>query len=269
MRFLRYCTALAVTLTLTVLSLVSPSAQTSMTSTTLSTLLNDTGNTVVLASATGVSVGTYLVVEREAMVVRAINGTTATVTRGFAGTAARAHNSGALVYVGPAAAFSQAAEPAGACTRSAQPYLPRVFLPSGNVYDCPVGATPIWTLLNGEGLRTARSEAFNLDNGAGTTIDAVLIRSPREIFITACRIVYEDATTGTVAAGNARVGTTVGGSEIVASTAYANTSAVGTTTAMVVVEGKVAAATPVLVRHTGVGVTQAGEAVVECDYIYR
>lgn len=269
MRFLRYCTALAVTLTLTVLSLVSPSAQTAMSTTTLSSLLTASGNTVVLASATGVDVGDFLVVEREAMIVRSIVSTTATVTRGFAGTAARAHNSGATVYVGAPSTFYQGAAPSGACTRADEAYLPRVVLPGGDVYDCPVGATPIWSLLNGEGLRTARSEAFNLDNGAGTTIDAVLIRSPREIFITACRIVYEDATTGTVAGGNARVGTTVGGSEIVASTAYANTTAVGATTAMVVVEGKVAAATPVLVRHTGVAITQAGEAVVECDYIYR
>lgn len=113
---------------------------------------------------------------------------------------------------------------------------------------------------------TARSVWFNLDNGSGTTIDDVIIRPPFAITITEARIVYVDATTGTVAAGNARIGTTVGGSEIVASTAYENTKAVGTVTAMTLVSSAVAADGAVFVRHTGVAVTQAGQAYVEIDY---
>ena len=112
----------------------------------------------------------------------------------------------------------------------------------------------------------ARSESFDIDNGAGTTVDRVLIRPTGAITITAARIVYDDATTGTVAGGNAKIGTTVGGAEIVAATAYENTKAVGTTTALAIVSGAVAAGTPVIVRHTGVAVTQAGRAVVEIEY---
>jgi hypothetical protein len=122
----------------------------------------------------------------------------------------------------------------------------------------------------GEGRREiARSSWFNLDNGAGTTIDDVIMRSSQAISIRAARIVYVDATTGTVAAGNAKIGTTVGGAEIVAATAYANTSAVGTATAMTLTSAAafVAANTPIIVRHTGVAVTQAGQAVVEIEYV--
>jgi hypothetical protein len=80
-----------------------------------------------------------------------------------------------------------------------------------------VGAT-LWAPINFD-LNTVRSESFDIDNGAGTTVDRLLIRHPRPIQIVACRIVYDDATTGTVAAGTAKVGTTVGGAEIVAATA--------------------------------------------------
>lgn len=118
----------------------------------------------------------------------------------------------------------------------------------------------------GLGTAIAKSVWFNLDNGAGTTIDDVILRPAVAIVITAARIVYVDATTGTVAAGNAKIGTTVGGGEIVAATAYENTKAVGTVTAMTIVSGAVAANTPVCVRHTGVAVTQAGQAYVEIEY---
>lgn len=116
-------------------------------------------------------------------------------------------------------------------------------------------------------LKTARSRAFNLDNGAGTTIDDVILRPAHAFYPVAARIVYCDATTGTVAAGNATIGTTVAGAELVAATAYGDSKAVGTTTAMTLVTtARQVAGTPVIVRHTGVATTQAGEAYVEFDY---
>lgn len=119
----------------------------------------------------------------------------------------------------------------------------------------------------GAGTKQIKSTVeFDLDNGAGTTIDFVLMRPAAALTITAARIVYSDATSGTVAAGTAQIGTTVGGTEIVAATAYANTKAVGTTTAMTIASGAVAANTPVIVRHTGVAATQAGKAIVEIEY---
>lgn len=116
--------------------------------------------------------------------------------------------------------------------------------------------------------KTARSVWFNLDNGGGITVDDVIIRPHTAIHIVAARIVYVDATTGTVAAGSAQIGTTVGGTDIVAATNYENTKGVGASTAMTIVAGAVAADTPVCVRHTGVAATQAGQAVVEIDFTY-
>lgn len=114
--------------------------------------------------------------------------------------------------------------------------------------------------------KTARTQVFNIDNGAGTTIDDVILRATRPVRLIAARIVYTDATTGTVAAGNAKIGTTVAGAEIVAATAYENAKAVGTVTAMTLVITYVDANTPVIVRHTGVATTAAGMAYIELDY---
>lgn len=121
-------------------------------------------------------------------------------------------------------------------------------------------------LATGQRKREARSVWFNLDNGAGTTVDDVILKLSVACTILAARIIYVDATTGTVAAGNARIGTTLGGSEIVAATAYADAAAVGTSTAMTIVSGAVSANGSVFVRHTGVAATQAGQAVVEIEY---
>lgn len=118
----------------------------------------------------------------------------------------------------------------------------------------------------GKDIALAKSIWFNLDNGSGTTIDDVILRPAVAIVITAARIVYVDATTGTVAAGTVQIGTAVGGAQIVAATNYENTKAVGTVTDLTIVSGSVAANAPVIVRHTGVAVTQAGQAFVEIEY---
>lgn len=114
--------------------------------------------------------------------------------------------------------------------------------------------------------QTARSVWFNLDNGAGATVDDVILCPTTAITITGARIIYVDATTGTVAGATAQIGTTVTGEQIVAATNYQNSKAVGSTTAMSIVSGAVAANTPVIVRHTGVAETQAGQAVVQIEY---
>lgn len=122
----------------------------------------------------------------------------------------------------------------------------------------------------GEGKRQiAKSVWFNLDNGSGTTVDDILLYVSQPISIKAARIVYVDATTGTVAGGNAKIGTTVGGDELVAATAYGNTATVGSVTAMTLTAAaaRVAASTMISVRHTGVAATQAGQAYVEIEYV--
>lgn len=117
--------------------------------------------------------------------------------------------------------------------------------------------------------QVARSVWFNLDNGSGTTVDDVILYCSQPVSIKAARIIYVDATTGTVAGGNAKIGTTLGGNELVAATAYEDSKAVGVVTAMTLTSAAavVAAGTAIFVRHTGVGATQAGQAVVEIEFV--
>jgi hypothetical protein len=115
-------------------------------------------------------------------------------------------------------------------------------------------------------VKTMRSQLFDLDNGSGTTIDDVLGYFNNAVRLIRARIVYADATTGTVAAANATLGTTLAGAELVAATAYGNAKAVGTQTAMTLVTTYVAPGSYIHCRHTGVASTQAGKAYVEVDY---
>lgn len=252
-------------------------AQTATTTTTTTAAIPDSSSTVVLlTSATNVNAGGKLFIDRESMDVISVNGLAARVRRGMDGTRAVPHITASLVYVASATqkagVYRSLQARGGTCVRANEPFLPQIDTVSAVaigpiLWDCPVGAT-VWTMLNLD-TNTVRSESFDIDNGAGTTVDVLLIRHPRPIVINACRIVYSDATVGTAAAGNAKVGITVGGAEVVAATAYTNSATVGSTTAMVIVEGRIAAGVPVLVRHTGVATTVAGRSQVECDYSIR
>lgn len=112
----------------------------------------------------------------------------------------------------------------------------------------------------------AKSPEFDLDNGSGTTIDAVIMGLSKAVTISAARIIYTDATSGTVAAGSIKVGTTVGGVDIIAATNYANAQAVGQRQALTLASAAVAANTSLFVRHSGVAATQAGKAFVEIEF---
>jgi hypothetical protein len=265
----RTLTRFLVPLVLLIVGAVAPAqAQTALNSSTLSAAVGLNDESITVTSASTLEAGQLLVVGREAMQILSVNSTTIGVSRGQIGTAKMAHPTAALFYSGAKERFGSGSRPLGACTRSAQRYLPYIQLPTGDVWDCPTG-TGVWALMNPEGVQTAKSVWFNLDNGSGTTIDDVLVVSKRPIRILACRAVEVDATAGTVAAGNWKVGTTVGGAEVVAATAYTNSATVGTATAGTIVSGAVAADTAVYVRHTGVAATAAGQAFVECDYVVR
>jgi hypothetical protein len=112
----------------------------------------------------------------------------------------------------------------------------------------------------------ARSQVFDIDNGSGITVDDVIIRPSVAITILAARVVYVDATSGTVAAGTVKVGKSVGDTAIVDATNLENGKAVGTATALTLVDGTVAATVPVCVRHTGIAATAAGKYYVEIEF---
>ncbi len=114
----------------------------------------------------------------------------------------------------------------------------------------------------------SKTLAFNLDNGAGTTVDEVVLVAPADRAVRLVRVfaVYNEATQ-TVAGGNFKLGTTVGGNDLVAATAYENTKAIGVATTAVIVQDVVPAGGMVSVRHTGVAITQTGTANVCVEYV--
>lgn len=121
-----------------------------------------------------------------------------------------------------------------------------------------------WAL---SGQRTAVSKVFNIDNGSGTTDDSIALVATRPILITDVRAIYTVATdTAGAASANFRVGTAVGGTQIVGATALQVSKAVGTYTSGTIASGVVAANGMVAVRHTGIAATEAGEYYVQITY---
>jgi hypothetical protein len=124
------------------------SAQTTVTQTTLSAAVNASIQTLNVASGTGFDVGDVVVIDREAMRVTSVSGTTIGVRRGTDGTAPGAHGTLAEVYVGAPDNFYQTeVAPGATCTSTNERYLPRVVLPTGNVYNC-VGS--LWQRIGGD-----------------------------------------------------------------------------------------------------------------------
>jgi hypothetical protein len=144
---------------------VPASAQTVLSSTTLSAAITDTtSRTLTVASATGItapgngSTLIYLLVDRELMMVTGITSTTPTVVRGAAGSRAATHVSAATVWAVPAQALN-AYVPSGQCTRTTLAYVPFVVGPApglgfevGALFDC-LGVTTAgqWVQTNGVG----------------------------------------------------------------------------------------------------------------------
>lgn len=111
-------------------------AQTTLTQTTLSAAVTSvTQNRIQVASATGISVGTRLYVDRELMTVQSISGTNVVVARGTGGSPTN-HASGAAVLAGPSSYFYQSAPTAGPCTATAETATPRIVVPTGDIYTC-------------------------------------------------------------------------------------------------------------------------------------
>lgn len=117
-----------------------------------------------------------------------------------------------------------------------------------------------------------RTKTFNVDNGAGTTDDDVLLYAVEDLQIMDACIVYSEATdTSGAGSANVKIGTTAGGAEIVAQTAIGTSKAIGSITALTIVAGGdfVPAGTSVRVRHTGVAATEVGQYHVQVRYIRK
>jgi hypothetical protein len=125
-------------------------AQTTVNSTTTAAAVTVTDRQVRLTSASTVAVRDILYIDQEAMSVTAINGVYATVARGVEGTRAAAHSTLARVYTGPRLRFAQPRPARGACTRTAETYLPRIVPSTGEIWDCLAGAG-VWIMTSGSG----------------------------------------------------------------------------------------------------------------------
>lgn len=167
-------------------------AQATVTSTTLSAAVtNATGapSTITVTSATGFSAGRIVFVDREAMLILPsyVSGTTIPVQRGYAGTVANPHASGATVYVGPTNYFSQMV-PSGQCTATTEVALPRIVLPLGAVYQC---TNSIWYQI-GAAIGTVQT-AFVQGATAADALDTIFFIADREYVVTAVSAVWGTA----------------------------------------------------------------------------
>lgn len=188
-------------------------AQTSPTSTTLSTAVTTTYNTtVVVASGTGIGVGTYLYVDREALSVTAVSGGRLSVVRGAMGTRASTHASGAPVTFGPAA-YMLRYDPAGSCVSTAQPVLPVINVTTGQEFNC-LGSMWVNTSQGTGPIRTCYVKYdFAADGGVIGTITPKVANCtiPKNSIITK---VWVNSTTAVTSGGLATVsiGTSAGSS---------------------------------------------------------
>jgi hypothetical protein len=166
-------------------------AQTVVTSTTLGAAVTTTAaGTIAVASATGFTANTtFALVDKELMIVNAVNGLVVSVTRGADGTRPATHISGATVWVGPGVAFNKYT-PSGQCTRTLLQYVPFIVagdrdpLNNGILFDClglttagqwvrvsESGGTPILgtTVASPAGVMTATGTIFIVSGTAAIT----------------------------------------------------------------------------------------------------
>lgn len=106
---------------------------------------------------------------------------------------------------------------------------------------------------------------YNIDNGAGTTVDEVLSGGfPFETIMVDVRAVYTEATDTTGAASaNFKLGVAAGGATLVAATALEAAKAVGSYTLATPLAVPIPANTPIFNRHTGVASTEVGQYYVQ------
>lgn len=115
-------------------------AQTALTATTLSAAVDSQTRTIPLASVSGIVAGYIAVIDNEGFSIASVNSGSSTVTvapRGYFGTKAFAHLSGAMFLTGPAQAFPSF-DPSGSCTNGSGlfAYSPVVNLTTGNQWLC-------------------------------------------------------------------------------------------------------------------------------------
>lgn len=153
MRFMRYA---LIALALIVLPLTAH-AQTKAATTTLGAAIAGANTaTMTVASATGFTVGNYVLIDLEVVQITSVNGTTIGILRGQLGSAAVPHATSRRVITGALAHF-QNRDPnfAATSTRGAgdATFSPFINVLTGDVFMCgtsgmAAGASCTWTVTN-------------------------------------------------------------------------------------------------------------------------
>lgn len=137
-------------------------AQTATYNTTLTAAITATTNQIPLASMTNLVASSQVVTEvlfcdGEAMYVRSINTTTLYATvgpRGYNGTRATTHLSGAICWFGGAGNagpfVTNDPRPGSACTATQYPFLPLINFSNSTIFGCASGRWTSWNVLNGQ-----------------------------------------------------------------------------------------------------------------------
>lgn len=204
---------------LVALALALPAlAQTQLTITTLSAAMSTSyGTQLAVTSATNINAPstsdntkhTFLYVDREAMDVRSVNGTTITVVRGAEGTRAEAHASGAYVFVIPAYLSTSFGKlPAGSCTRANEVALPRIQFSTGLISDCDGG---VWVTGSVNSSQNALAPIANPNVGAValTSLETAgtAAGASTEMYCTEIQLPYSRMLTGLKILNGTTVGT--------------------------------------------------------------
>lgn len=259
-----------VLLALALVAYPAADAQTLVTYTTLSSALNGPADVpgagsgqsscFNVASATGITAptlnnpqspsastgATILYVDREAMDVTSVSGTTVCAVRGVDSTAARSHASSAIVAIIPAYLDTYSgtpygtppAVPSGSCTRTKELILPRIQFVSGIVTDCLNGQ---W--VNGATFGTQRPMPPLISPPIGATLQTAIDTNGQAIPASTdevCTQIYLPASkylTGLALLNGTTVGTNKwlyilrdAGGAVLANTAVAGTTTAGAST---------------------------------------
>lgn len=117
-------------------------------------------------------------------------------------------------------------------------------------------------------LNTITSDKFDLDSGTNPYKELVFVPN-LPITIRSAKVIYQGATSGTVAGGGVKIGSSADDDFVSESTAFTNGATIGTEVELTLASPDVPADTPVVVTWVGVAATQAGEAKVQIDYAYN
>ena len=111
------------------------------------------------------------------------------------------------------------------------------------------------------------SKEFNIDNGAGTTDDDLLLYTRHKgLTIHNIDVVYTEATDSSMGTATLKVGSSQGGTQIVAAYTHLESAAVSSVAAMTLATSRLESGGVLWARHTGIATTQTGKYKVVVEF---